>query len=205
MTSTTSPRRTKEDRFEERFEELISAAATVFAANGYADTTIQAIAREMNMTGAALYYYVKSKDELLYEIWKRAGAKLQAGIDGVKAMDLAPEEQLRQVFRKHLEVIIGDKPIFEVLILQRSRLPEFKREDLVADERLYMQTLIELIAAIPGDRIRLKDPKILGFGVLSMLNGVIRWYVPGQRLGLPQIADMYYEMFANGALNRLPS
>jgi AcrR family transcriptional regulator len=199
MSPASSPR-TKEERYEERFEELISSAATVFAAHGYAGTTIQAIAREMNMTGAALYYYVKSKDELLYEIWKRAGAKLQAAIDEVGSEDLTPEDKLRLVFRRHLEVIIGDKPIFEVLILQRSRLPEFGREDLEEDERRYQQSLTELIGAIPRERLRLKEPKVLALGVLALLNGVIRWYSASERLSLLELSDLYFEMFSNGAL-----
>jgi TetR/AcrR family transcriptional regulator, cholesterol catabolism regulator len=199
MSPGTSPR-TKEERYEERFEELIAAAATVFAAHGYADTTIQAIAREMNMTGAALYYYVKSKDELLYEIWKRAGAKLQAAIEEVRSEDLSAEDKLRLVFRRHLEVIIGDKPIFEVLILQRSRLPEFGREDLEEDERRYQQSLTELIEAVPREQLRLKESKVLALGVLALLNGVIRWYSASERLTLHEISDLYFELFAQGAL-----
>lgn len=199
MNKASSPR-TKEERYEERFEELIAAAATVFAARGYADTTIHAIAREMNMTGAALYYYVKSKDELLYEIWKRAGAKLQAAIDEVRAQDLSAEVKLRLVFQRHLEVIIRDKPIFEVLILQRSRLPEFRREDLEEDERRYQKSVTELIEAIPAERMRLQEPKVLALGVLALLNGVIRWYSPAERLSLREISELYFEMFANGAL-----
>ncbi|MGO4384730.1 TetR/AcrR family transcriptional regulator [Specibacter sp. RAF43] len=199
MNKASSPR-TKEERYEERFEELIAAAATVFAARGYADTTIQAIAREMNMTGAALYYYVTSKDELLYEIWKRAGAKLQAAIDEVRTEDLSAEEKLKLVFQRHLEVIIRDKPIFEVLILQRSRLPEFRREYLEEDERRYQESLTELIEAIPAERMRLPDSKVLALGVLALLNGVIRWYSPSERLSLQEISELYFEMFANGAL-----
>mgnify|MGYP001164671651 CR=1 FL=1 len=98
-----------------RYDELISAAAVMFAKKGYRDTTIQEIAQELDMTSAAIYYYADSKEKLLYEIWQRAGAKLQNGIDDEIRQGGTAVEQLRRVFRRHVQVILADKPIFEVI------------------------------------------------------------------------------------------
>lgn len=183
-----------------RYEELIDTSARIFAANGYKDTTIQDIAREMNMTGAAIYYYIDSKDDILYEIWRRAGQKLQSSIDEIARKKLSPEEKIRSFFRSHLNLIMQDKPIFEVLILQRSRLPMVGREALERDEKKYQQTLTDIIQSVPSRRLRVREPTILAFGALAMLNGVIRWYSESERLSLDDVADLYYETFMHGLL-----
>lgn len=185
---------------QDRYEQLLDTAAKVFAANGYAEATIQQIAAEMEMTGAAVYYYVKSKDELLYYIWKRAGARLQETLDEVMKLDISPAEKLELAFHRHLEMIITDKPIFEVLILQRSRLPKYGRDDLVADERRYVRTLTELLKEFPPGTLRGDNPHVLALGIIAMLNGALRWYSPSQRMNLADIAHLYYQVFTQGAL-----
>lgn len=173
----------------------------MFASNGYAEATIQQIAAELNMTGAALYYYFKNTDELLYEIWRRAGAKLQAVIDEVLRLDVTPEEKLRLAFRRHLEVIMSDKPIFEVLILKRTRLPEYGRDQLVEDERTYVHTFSLLLEQLPEQTLGKRHPSIVTLGIISTLNAVIRWYSPDEKMSLEEIADIYYEIFLSGAFS----
>lgn len=183
-----------------RRDEIVSAAAAAFAEKGFTEATIQDIARELDMTGAAIYYYFDSKDQLLYEVWKRAGRKLQDGVDAVRAGPGTPLEKLGLALRRHLHVIISDRPIFEVLIQQRSRLPVVGREDLIEDERRYTETIVELLSEIPVADLRLREPRMLAMGLIATLNGVIRWYDPDQRMSLDEIADLYYEMFVSGAI-----
>lgn len=193
----------KESRTREsRYDELIDTAARIFAVHGFKDTTIQDIAREMNVTGAAIYYYIQSKDDLLYEIWRRAGQKLQAAVDHIRRKKVPPEEKIKLFFRSHLHLIIKDKPIFEVLILERSRLPKEGKDVLEHDERRYQETLSEIIKSLPAEKIAIAEPQILAFGILSMLNGVIRWYSPEERLSLDEIADLYYGAFMHGVLRQ---
>ncbi|TRW45889.1 TetR/AcrR family transcriptional regulator [Georgenia yuyongxinii] len=197
---TTTKAEARAIRRDGRREEIVNAAAAMFAEKGFRDATIQDIAKELDMTGAAIYYYFDSKDQLLFEIWKRAGRQLQDGVDAVRSGPGTAVEKLRLAFRRHLEVIITDRSIFEVLIHQRSRLPVFGRDDLVEDERKYTESVIELLSEIPADELRINEPRILAMGLIAMLNGVIRWYSPEQRMSLEEIADLYFEMFASGAV-----
>jgi AcrR family transcriptional regulator len=181
-----------------RYDQLLEKAAEVFAANGYAEATITQIAAELDISGPALYYYVKSKDELLYEIWKRAGAKLQHGIDEVMDAPGPTLTKLERAFHKHLEIIVKDKPIFEVLILQRSRLPEFNREKLVDDEREYVESFTRLVSEYMTEHDKTGNAKIFTLGAIAMLNSVLRWYSPADKLTLDEIADLYFGLFVNG-------
>lgn len=49
-------------------EEIVQAAGRVLLRDGLSATTLDAVAKEVGLTKAALYYYFSSKDALLFEI-----------------------------------------------------------------------------------------------------------------------------------------
>jgi AcrR family transcriptional regulator len=57
-----------ERRREQSREEIIEAARRVVLRDGVAKTTLEAVAEEVGLTKAALYYYYPSKDALLFEV-----------------------------------------------------------------------------------------------------------------------------------------
>lgn len=64
-----SPRVARRERRRERSrEEIVEAARRVLVRDGIAATTVDAIAREVGLTKAALYYYYPSKDALFFEV-----------------------------------------------------------------------------------------------------------------------------------------
>jgi AcrR family transcriptional regulator len=188
-------------RKQARFDEIIEAAARRFAEKGF-DATINEIASDLGMSGAALYYYVKNKDQLVYEIWHRAGARLQVGLEDELSSSKPTLVKLRSAFRRHLNTIITNRAIFEVLILQRSTMPKTGAEEFVKAERLYSNTLSELISNIPKDELRVDDPRILARASIAMLNGTIRWYSTNYRLSLDEVADLYFDVITGGIMRQ---
>jgi AcrR family transcriptional regulator len=64
-----APRIARRERRRERSrEEIVEAARRVILAKGLAGTTLEAVAAEVGLTKAALYYYYPSKDALMFEI-----------------------------------------------------------------------------------------------------------------------------------------
>jgi AcrR family transcriptional regulator len=84
-----SPRIARRERRRARSrEEIIDAARRVLLRNGVAATTLDAIAEEVGLTKAALYYYWPSKDALLFEImFASMSAQSQAVHDAVERTD----------------------------------------------------------------------------------------------------------------------
>ncbi len=64
-----SPRIVRRERRRERSrEEIVDAARRVLLREGIPGATLAAVAREVGLTKAALYYYYPSKDALLFEV-----------------------------------------------------------------------------------------------------------------------------------------
>jgi AcrR family transcriptional regulator len=71
-----SPRIARRERRRERSrEEIIDAAKRVIAKHGVGGTTLDAVASEIGLTKAALYYYFPSKDALFFELVYEALAR----------------------------------------------------------------------------------------------------------------------------------
>ncbi len=49
-------------------DEIVEAARRVLVRDGLPAATLEAVAKELGLTKAALYYYFRSKDELLFEV-----------------------------------------------------------------------------------------------------------------------------------------
>ena len=57
---------------EARWEEILEAAANVFLKKGYEAASLQEIATEVGILKGSIYYYIKTKEDLLFEIVRRS-------------------------------------------------------------------------------------------------------------------------------------
>lgn len=184
----------------ERYEEVLAAAAHVFAKNGYRGSSIHDVAGELDMTGAALYHYVERKEDLLVEICQRAGDRLHAAAKEIMVLDLPPEEKLRKFFHRHLELIDADRPIFTILIQERSELPHDRVEELLKGERAYLATVRGLLEQFEPQALAGLDSTLAALAMVGMLNWSIRWYRPEGRYRLDEVAEEFFRIFALGIL-----
>lgn len=58
---------------EERKNQLLMSAQSLFIQKGYRDTTMDQIAKKAGVTKGALYFHFKNKEDILYELMKHVG------------------------------------------------------------------------------------------------------------------------------------
>lgn len=94
----------RERRREQSREEIVEAARRVMLRDGIAATTLDAVAKELGLTKAAIYYYYPSKDALYFElIFGAVQAQSQAIHDAV-AESSNGGEALRAIIRETIRV-----------------------------------------------------------------------------------------------------
>ena len=72
-------------------ERILQAAATLFASQGYAATTLAQIVRALDVTKPFVYYYFRDKQEIFETLsWRPA-------VDCFTALDFAPDDDRRAV------------------------------------------------------------------------------------------------------------
>ncbi len=85
-----------------RESEVLSAAVEVFRNKGYAAATIQDIAEHVGVLKGSLYYYIRSKEELLSRIFDEINAEARAILVDVTQMhDVPALERLRVYIERY--------------------------------------------------------------------------------------------------------
>jgi AcrR family transcriptional regulator len=95
-------------------QRVLDAALRLFSERGYGGTALQAIADELGLTKASVYYYFAAKGDLVEALAQPCLARLEAVvIDASDAPDLAG---CRAVVAAYLDVLAGDTAVAALLI-----------------------------------------------------------------------------------------
>ncbi|WP_214407540.1 TetR/AcrR family transcriptional regulator [Pseudonocardia lacus] len=182
-----------------RWQELLDIAAVIFARKGYKSTTLQDIADEFGVLKGSLYHYIRSKDDLLFEVIRSVYSE---GLENVRSHAEAesdPVERLRSVVRGHIRYLIDNLVQTTVLLHEFDQLSDERRAEMPI--RDYQTIVADLISAAKDDA-RLKpdlDPQLAALAVLGAANWIYRWYRPGAR-SPEEIADQYADLLVDGML-----
>ncbi len=99
-------RRTQADRSAATREALIAAARRLFAAQGFADVSTDAIAAEAGVTRGALYHQFADKIALFDAVLDAVEAEIAARLAEESAAVSDPVEGMRQAVRAWLEICV---------------------------------------------------------------------------------------------------
>lgn len=115
---------------EERWDEVLAAAAEVFVEKGYGQATVREIASRAGMLNqGSLYYYIQTKEDLLYALIERSYHRAVAATaeDAETAAAPAPD-RLRAFIRRWVdEVILCDN--FTIVVGREFRSLDAQRRE----------------------------------------------------------------------------
>ncbi|MEW6475713.1 MAG: TetR/AcrR family transcriptional regulator [Actinomycetota bacterium] len=174
-----------------RRDEILRVAARVFRNKGYRSATLNDIADEFGFTRAALYYYFKSKEQILVAVIESAGHEITAQLEQTAALDAPPAEKLDRILRSHASLVLSNVNIFGVYLAEMKSLPTRVRDTLEAGERYY----VDQLAAVIQDGIDAGDfedvpPKLTALALLGMTNAAVRWYRRGRGVSPDAFGDL---------------
>jgi AcrR family transcriptional regulator len=109
-----------------RSEQILEAAARLFAKHGYAETDTQLLADELGVGKGTLYRYFPSKRDLFLAAADRVMTMLRQRVDAAIAGIDEPFERISVAIRTYL-TFFGDHPEFVELLMQERA--QFKDRD----------------------------------------------------------------------------
>lgn len=166
------------DDYLRRREEIIDTAVKVFRLKGYDAGSLDDVAVALGLRKASLYYYVRSKAELLYLVFDRAITGALEAME-VIASTVAPAEQLSRLLRHQISTVASDPSLFAVFFDQRPRLDRDYEEAIRAKERRYLQLFVQAVeTSIATGAIRASDPRHAAQLLLGMATWTYKWYDP---------------------------
>ena len=160
-----------------RADEIIDAAARVFAERGYHGTTTQAIADVLGMRQASLYYYFPSKEAALEEVCARGTDGFVDGAERVMQLDAPPLEKLAMLIAAHLAPIDTMPDYVGCSSTSGATCPTPAASGVGRKSRRIERIFEQVIqAGIDDGSIRPgTDARLAMLAVLGMCNAVINW------------------------------
>lgn len=187
-----------------RKQKIIDTAAALFHKKGYKSTTIDDVSKKLGITKAALYHYVKSKDEILSIIYNQTFENVFKDIGQISDMDLPPNEKLKYILRNHIKnIIIKDISMFSVFFSEENQLPEKDFRKIRKEGKKYTQIIEKIIEkGISEGIFRKADPKLQAYAMIGMCNWIYKWYKPLYSSYSPEdIADHFTDLLEMGYLD----
>ncbi|HEV2731761.1 MAG TPA: TetR/AcrR family transcriptional regulator [Terriglobales bacterium] len=183
-------------------QEILRTAARLFQQRGYHATSMNDVASALKLSKGGLYHHFQSKDEILFNLMDHAmNITQERVINGVR--DIAdPEERLRMLIRRHIEVVLSvrDREI-TVMLHENHPLPPSLRRRINARKKDYVHFVENLIAEVQRGRHSsgTVSPRAAAFALLGMINWIYQWYRPEGALQQEHLVRQYTEIFFAGA------
>jgi AcrR family transcriptional regulator len=161
-----------------RMNQIVETAARVFQAKGYDAGSLDDVAIELDLRKASLYYYVRSKAELLYRVFDRA---ITTALDSVACCREIedPRERLAALIRLQAVSVALSPSFFTVFFDQRPRLAPDYEADIRSKERRYLRVFAEAVnGAVEQGALAGVDARYGAQAILGMTSWVYKWFDP---------------------------
>jgi AcrR family transcriptional regulator len=178
---------------------VLDVAAELFVTKGFLGTSLQDIADAMEIGRTGIYYYFKSKDEILARLVEQITVFTEQQSAAAIARGAGtPSEILRGMVRDHAQVMLKHAPQFRVVDRNENDLPPAIRKIHETSKRAVLENFTHVIVRGMADgSFRPGDTRVAAFAVIGMCNWSAWWYRPGGRLSPEQICEQLADMAVN--------
>ena len=133
-----------------RREQILAAAADLFARHGFHGVGIDDIGSAVGISGPALYRHFRSKDAMLGEMLTSISEVLLAGGQGRVERAATPAETLTELVRFQVDFALDNPALITVQERNLSNLTDADRRRVRALQRRYVEVWVDAIrAALP--------------------------------------------------------
>ncbi|KPF88335.1 TetR family transcriptional regulator [Novosphingobium sp. AAP93] len=190
---------------QQRRKEISEAAIRVFNRMGFQRASMTAVAAELNIDRASLYYYISSKEELFDEIVRTVVERNVALALKIQASDMRPRRKLSDLIIALMSSYGEHYPLMYIYIRENLSNVSDKRSEW----SLYMRDLnrqmsdavIAIIEQGYADKSfrNVGSPKVVAYGVLGIVGWTHRWFRPAESdVSAEEIGKIYAEMVLAG-------
>ena len=184
---------------DQKLDALLAAAARVFAQHGYHQTSMRDLARASGVSLAGVYYYVQSKEELLFLIQSRNFDVVITGMRERLEGVTDPVERLARFIDNHLDYFATHMAEMKVLSHEAGALTGEFLHQVNAKKREYTRVLMDILADVeqtygPAHVNR----RVATYSLFGMMNWIYNWYDPLGDVGVELLGQSICRLFLGG-------
>ncbi|MBB5747583.1 TetR/AcrR family transcriptional regulator [Brevundimonas variabilis] len=193
------------DAYKRRRREIAEAAVRVFDRLGLQGSSISAVAAELGIDRASVYYYISSKEELFDEVLRAVAERNSQIATEIASSKLPPPEKLWNLIVAIMESYGEHYPLLFIYIRENLSRVSGNRSKWSSDmrqvNRIIENAFIDIIEEGYADEtLRNVGPsRVVAYGMLGVVGWTHRWYRPETS---PQtareIGQTYADMMVTG-------
>jgi len=188
---------TVEQGYDEKLARILRIAAEVFAEKGYHQASIRDISRATGVSLSGLYYYFKSKEELLFLIQEHCFQTVLSNLEVLLDEVDDPHRKLRLLVENHLRFFVNNMAEMKVLSHEADSLSGEYRRRVNDMKKGYSQVCVEILDQLrPADSPI--DTRVATFALFGMMNWIYNWYRPERDIPVEELAADMSHLFLRG-------
>lgn len=188
-----------------RRKEIGDAAIRVFNRLGFQRASMTAVAAELNIDRASLYYYISSKEELFDEIVRTVVERNVALAQKIKASEMSPRRKLSDLIIALMSSYGEHYPLIYIYIRENLSHVSDKRSEWSSYMRDLNTQMSDAVIAIVEEGYANKtfrnvgSSKVVAYGVLGLVGWTNRWFRPAESdVSAEEVGRIYAEMVLAG-------
>jgi len=187
----------EETRFQLQKARMLRAAAQCFNQKGYSGTSLRNVADLLGLTDAALYYYVRNKEELVYLCYLRAADLGREALDRACSEGESGMDIILRYFRYHIEMMVGDRGPIAIMSEVPSLKPEHRDEVLELSRQHSKNFEAILEAGIKDGSVAACNVRMTGNAIMGSINWIPKWFHGDPKLA-QKLTKEFPEILARG-------
>lgn len=188
-------------RYDEKLQQILKASADIFAEKGFDSTSIRDIARATGMSLAGLYYYFRTKEELLCLIQERCLLTLLETWERSAAEEKPARSLIGLFVENHLGFFLHNMNEMKVMSHEDRSLTGDYRNRVLGQKRRYVKVLMDLVEKLQQEeKVEKLDVRVAALSLFGMMNWIYTWYNPDRDLPLGALIEQMLRIYFFGVL-----
>lgn len=183
-------------------EAVVRAAARAFNERGFHNTSLDDIAAALGVSKPTIYYYVESKEHLLFECFLAGLEGIREGFRRAERSGLPGRDRLAAVIRDYAQAVASEFGWCMVRAEDHDLGPELRTRIRTLKSEIDQGIRRLLAEGMRDGSIAPCDPKMTAFALAGALNWIAQWYRENQPMTPAELAEAFVAIFERGLLPR---
>lgn len=191
--------------YQARKQEIADAAVRVFNRLGFQRASISAVAAELDMDRASLYYYISSKEDLFDEIVRKVVEHNLETAKKIEESTANPGNKIHDLIISLMKSYNDSYPLLYIYIRENLSHVSDKRSDWSHYMRGLNTEMSESIISIveqgyaDGSFRNVGPSHVVAYGILGIVGWTHRWFRPQESdVSSEEIGKTYADMILGG-------
>jgi len=192
---------------EQKCKAILSEAARLFNVHGARATRLSDVAESLNLNKASLYYYIKSKDDLIYQTYQASCDALDVMLEKADTRGQTGADKLAAFVRAYFDawqaIMLGERPHFAMLTEIRALKGDHRKKIAHRYSALYKRIKSFIQVGMEDGSLRPGQETDAALAVFGLVQLSVLWLAGVGPGGTDRAAEQIIDIVLHGiAANR---